>query len=163
MTQEQDIKGVADARHFALAEGYAWARQDAAASALPPSDVDGRVAACDTEAATRFATAFKAHRRAFIDEKIGMAFNVAVAYDKWLRDGASLPTTREESRALLSQAPSGRAASRASDQGDAYWVVTVSRANGSALTFGPWDADRAHATKDAAEGADVAAFVVGKR
>lgn len=50
-----------------------------------------------------------------------------------------------------------------SDRGDVYWVITVSRANGSTMTFGPWSADRAHATKDAAEGPDVVAFVVGKR
>lgn len=94
MTQETDIRDAADARFFALAEGYAWGRQDGIANALWLSDVDGRLAARDTDAATRFATAFMAHRRAFADEKIGMAFNVALAYDKWLKDENSLPTSR---------------------------------------------------------------------
>lgn len=50
-----------------------------------------------------------------------------------------------------------------SDQDNMYWVITVSRANGSTMTFGPWDADRAHATTHAAESVDVVAFVVRKR
>ncbi len=89
---------------FSKAEGYAWGRQDAAHDALPPEDFEGRIAATDTEKSAEFAQAFAQHRRAFREERIGMATNLRSAYEKWLR-GDTLPTTREYERALDRVAP----------------------------------------------------------
>lgn len=91
-------ENITDARHFALAEGYAWGRQDERVIGA------GVGVERDTEAATAFAVAFMAHRRAFLDGKLGMAHNVASAYDMFVR-GETLPTTAEYAAALRRAAP----------------------------------------------------------
>lgn len=80
-----------DARHFALAEGYAWGRQDERVHSA------GAGYERDTAAATAFAQAFAAHRDAFLAGKLGMAYNVGTAYDMFVR-GEALPTDNPPKR-----------------------------------------------------------------
>jgi hypothetical protein len=100
-TQAEDIL---IARHYALAQGYAWGRQDATVLALDVGDVRGRVSARDTDAATRFATAFTAHYAAYRAERIGMMHNMESAYDMFVRD-VPLPGTLHIASGEATQRP----------------------------------------------------------